>query len=503
MVTPSTLQVSKTFVGHSGNVLCVTPSPDSRYFATGSGDQTIRIWARDRDEPLLSIFVAGREWIAWTPQGFYSCSAQGERLIAWQINAGNVKFPQVHPAARFRPSMSQPALLKYVVPAGNLPLAMAMAQKYDKALVQTTSVADVLPPEVALDGFTDGTELKMDKDKETLTVKARATSTKHPITAMRLLVDGRPFNGAAGVKRFDKAVPNTPTEVTWEVPLLPGSHTVAVIADTPVSKGMSKVGLVARAGDPPKPNLYVLAIGVSEYPKGVGALNYCATDAELLEKTFREKSKAVFANIETKLLTNKAATKQGIREGFDWLKSKMTAKDVGIVSFSGHGTRDPFGRFYLCPADIDPTAEDPAASCLSGDEFKSRLDNMPGRLVAILDACHSGTVADKERPQARADNLVRDLTAEDSGVIVMCASLGREYAIESKVTKAGFYTLGLVEGMSGYGDVDGDGTVYIHELDMYATARVRQLSMGRQNPTLGRPPTIKPFPIAKIDKPVP
>ena len=129
--------------------------------------------------------------------------------------------------------------------------------------------------------------------------------------------------------------------------------------------------------------------------------------------------------------------------------------------------------------DIDGTG-------LSGDEFKKRLDNMPGRLVAILDACHSGAVSGSDKPPAQADSLVRDLTAEDSGVIVMCASLGREYAAESKLTKAGFFTLGLVEGMSGHGDVDGDGVVYIHELDMYAKARVQQLSGGRQNPALGR-----------------
>ncbi len=51
-----------------------------------------------------------------------------------------------------------------------------------------------------------------------------------------------------------------------------------------------------------------------------------------------------------------------------------------------------------------------------------------GVSVAILDACHSGTVAEKERPMAQPDGLIRDLTAEDSGVIVMCASAGREYA---------------------------------------------------------------------------
>ena len=495
LINPATGREIHKFVGHTGNVLCVTPSPDGKYFATGSTDQTIRIWRREHDEPVLSIFVAGRDWIAWTAQGYYACSAQGERLIAWQIGAGG-KVPLIHPAERFRASMYQPALLKYVVPTGDLQRAMAMAQKYDKALVQTTSVGDVLPPEVTLEGFGE-TEVKVDKD--TITVKASAKSAKHPITALRLLVNGRPFQGTAGVKRFE--TPQNAAEATWDVPLTPGTYTFAVIADSPVSKGMSKVGVAVRPGTVPKPNMYVLAMGVADYPKGVPPLHYCATDAVLLANAFKEKSASLFNKIEVKLITDKAATKKGILDGMDWLKSKMTPQDVGIVFFSGHGTRDLFGNFYLCPADIDPKDED-CVSCLSGKLFKERLDNMPGRLVAILDACHSGVVAEKEGPPVAADSLVRDLTAEDSGVIVMCASAGREYSLESNMTKAGFYTFGLAEGLAGHGDVDGDGIVYIHELDMYATARARQLSGGMQNPTLGRPASVRPFPIAKVDKPV-
>ncbi len=499
LVNPVTGRKSgNPFIGHTSHVLCVTASPDGRYFATGSIDQTIRIWHKNQEEPVLSIFVAGREWVAWTPQGYYACSPHGERLMAWQVNTGTgtgaaAKTPQVHPAERFRASLYQPALLKYIVPAGNMQLALAMAKKYDKALDETRSVADVLPPEVTIDGFAEA-EVKVEQD--TLSVKATAKSAKHPITAMRLLVNGRPHEGSAGIRKFDK--PETEATATWEVKLVPGTYALAVIADTGVSRGMSKVGIAVKPGTPPKPNLYVLAMGVSKYPKGVNPLNYCASDARLLAKAFQEKSKDVFAKIEVKIVTDADCTKQGMLDGLAWLKSKMTPQDVGIVSFSGHGTRDLAGRFYLVPVDIDP--KDSERTCFPGDVFKDKLDAMPGRLVAILDACHSGTVGNDGKPP-KADTLVRDLTAEDSGVIVMCASLGSEYAIESKICRAGFYSMAIDEGLSGYGDVDGDGIVYLHELDLYATTRVRQLSSGEQNPTFSRPASVRPFPIAKAKRP--
>jgi len=54
--------------------------------------------------------------------------------------------------------------------------------------------------------------------------------------------------------------------------------------------------------------------------------------------------------------------------------------------------------------------------------------------------------------------------------------------------------------MSGHGDIDEDGIIYTHELDLYANARVKQLSRGQQTPTTGRPPGIRPFPIASVEK---
>jgi len=69
--------------------------------------------------------------------------------------------------------------------------------------------------------------------------------------------------------------------------------------------------------------------------------------------------------------------------------------------------------------------------------------------------------------------------------------------MESFQTKAGFFTLGLVEGLSGEADFNNDGFVFVHEASIYAIIRVRQLSGGGQYPTLGRSPRLKPFALTK------
>jgi hypothetical protein len=80
----------------------------------------------------------------------------------------------------------------------------------------------------------------------------------------------------------------------------------------------------------------------------------------------------------------------------------------------------------------------------------------------------------------------------------MCSSLGKESSLESTGAGHGFFTLSLVEALSGKADFNNDGYIYIHEMDFYALARVRQLSLGQQNPVTGRPANIRSFPLAKL-----
>jgi WD40 repeat protein len=473
----------RTYRGDLGQTNAVAPSPDGRFFVTGSTDRVVRVWSPGKVEPVLSLFTVGHEWVAWTPEGYYSCSPYGERLIAWAVTAGIGGLPSVNPAARFRASLYQPTLIKYLIPSGNLRLALAMASHYDHVQIVPTQIEDVLPPKVVITAPNVANE-------KPVTVKAAAEgSEKYPIVAMRLLVDGRPFQGVAGVKRFDK---QQKAEATWDVALDAGAHTLSVLAETEASKGMSPSATITRAGAQKLPNLYVLAVGVSEY-RGDMKLNYAASDALLLTNTMKAKSRSVFTNIEVKVLTDKQATKKNICEGLDWLHAKMTPRDVGFFFFSGHGGRDDKSdKFYLIPVDV---GRDLSRTCLSGDELKRRLENMPGRLVAILDACHSGAVT--EIKSARTDNLVRDLTTEDYGVVVLASSMGSESSMESSTTRAGYFTLSLTEGMNGRADFNKDGVVYLDELERYAAIRVPTLSSDEQHPTLGHPPSIRPFPISK------
>jgi predicted Zn finger-like uncharacterized protein len=484
----------RRYRGHNGMVIGVSPSPDGRSFLTGGIDQTLCLWDPDREDPLVSLFSVGNDWIAWTPEGFYACSPQGERLIGWLTNNGPDRMASYHPASRFRRSLYRSEVIRLLFQERSLGKALEMAAAQRPENVPNVHVGQVLPPTVAI--TTPGAAVGNVAKLATYQVKAKAASNgDHPVTTLRLLVNGRPHQGEQGARIIDNPKVGE-VEVAWDVDLLPGKHVLHVMAESSVSRAVSDPVEVLREGGKEEelPNLYLLAAGISEY-EGEMRLNYAHADAIAIEKALRQSSKGVFNKVETKLLTDAQATRGGIVAGMGWLKQSMGPRDVAIIFLAGHGSRDPRGEFHFIPVDVD--LRNVTASCVSGEFIKRAVGNLPGRVVVMLDACHSGAASTPGRT-AVSDDLVRDLVGEDYGVVVMCSSQGREYSMESAAVKHGFFTISILEGLSGKADFNRDSYVYIHEVSNYANLRVRQMSQGQQNPVTGRPPNIRPFPLGKL-----
>src|SRR5262245_37205381 len=117
----------RAFRGHTGVVWAVAPSPDGRLLLSGCDDQTVRVWDPGRAEPLLSLFVAGDDWVAWTPEGYYAASPGGERLMGWHVNNGPDAMATFYPAAQFRKSLYRPDVIKLLLRTGGVERALEVA----------------------------------------------------------------------------------------------------------------------------------------------------------------------------------------------------------------------------------------------------------------------------------------------------------------------------------------------------------------------------------------
>ena len=129
-------------------VWSMAPSPDLRYLLVGGADQTMRIWKSDTNELLVSLFVAGDEWIAWTPQGYYAASLGGENLMGWHINNGLDRMASFYPAARFHNSLYRPDIIRRLVQTSSLKDAHAQADRAAARVTQTIVIQTAMPPKV-------------------------------------------------------------------------------------------------------------------------------------------------------------------------------------------------------------------------------------------------------------------------------------------------------------------------------------------------------------------
>lgn len=486
--------------GPGGGVWAIAVSPDGKRAVSAGDDRIMRIWSIDDRRLIASLFSVGREWIAWTPSGAYAASPGGEKLIAWCLNQEFDQLASVQPAAHYHRSLYQPERISSEIlgmDLRSLPLAAV------RLPAQEASISQLAPPEVQI---LEPATSPWVTNAGLLTVRAMvATQRPGELSSVRILLNGRPFEGRKGVQvvphRESATIPAR-QQFTWQIELEPGRYQISVRADSTRGQSMSESVEVDCRSDgveavPRLPDLYVLSIGVAEYP-GSLRLSFADKDAVALNELLAAVSRPLYRRVHSKLLTNRDASRREILAGLAWLRSHMTQFDVAVIFFSGHGIKDEAGDFYLLPADGD--VEDLLTSCVPGVQFKETLGSIPGRIVVMLDACHAGASGGDRRKSGStvADDLVRDLVSDDYGVVVMCSSLGREFSMESAEHHQGYFTVALLEGLRGQADFNQDGLVYLSEMDAYLADRVKALTGGRQHPVTSKPSSIRSFPLGKV-----
>ena len=522
---PATGKELRQFVGHTGEIWSVAVSPDGRLLVSGSQDQTFRLWNIATGELLLSVFVGYGsdgslgEWVAWTPAGYYKSSPGGDKLIGWHLNRGPDKAADFVAAWQMRKLFDKPEIVE-LIPA-TLSVAGAVEQ-YQKnplrpreSLTNITESFDYLrPPKITIYEPASFAKVKANQ------VHLRATirpSGKEPISEVRILVNGRPPADLPGFDPAKVSSPNAPRDIETEVPLEPGANVIEVLASAgSVPSDPARVDVIretqSRDAQPAKPNCYVLAIGVAEYKDKSLKLSFPADDARDAAAALRRQQGKLFEKVETRLLVNQQVTPTEIKRGLNWLKQSVTQSDLAVVFVSAHGWPGGRKEFYLTPYDFDSV--EPSVTGFSKSELQERLENLPCKVVVVLDACYSGTVVQQlamaKDAQNALDQVVKDFTSVGSGLVVIGSSTSSEVSFEKKEWGHGAMALSWIEAFTGEtqtgsvvekisADSNGDGLMYVDELCTYMANRVKDLTGGLQHVTssVGTP---RAFPVAVVGR---
>lgn len=468
--------LSKKMVSHSGQVSDAVFSADGSYILSGATDRTVRVWRKGDISPLVNLYAADGEWVAWTPEGYYASSAGGEKMVGWVVNNKPDENPTFHPAERFHDSLYRPDVIKRLLEFGNVDDALKAANQAAGRKDSKLDVTKVKPPKV------EYVELpKPDRDGK-VQIHVRASNTgEQGITELELIVNGRPYGADAKRPKNGK---NNLEEARWsDIELLPDTENrIKVIARTKASFGASdeRVVYYQSVESPPKPRLFVMTVGVSEYKDPSLNLRFCDKGADAVRSTFDAHTLPSFESVESGgELRNAAATKANLLTALDKLAKKSKASDTVVVYLAGHGARTADGSGWLYrPHDFDKSAE--AKTGLSAQELQEKLAVVRGRrLVLILDACHSG---------AAADGVIRYVTREGHGVDLLCSSTAPQESFGNPQVQLPNLTYSLTKRLVDKGlatpraDVDNEVAIAFQKVAGEVVNEVGVLTQNKQNP---------------------
>ena len=251
-----------------------------------------------------------------------------------------------------------------------------------------------------------------------------------------------------------------------------------------------EVQKLTGSSKPPGARLHVLAIGISQY--GDAAKNLTLKFAE---KDARDVTAAIvntqdisgpyrgsgglYAEVKPRLLVDSAASKPQIFRELGSMRRIMAVDDTAIVLFFGHGMMID-GEFYLLPYGVDAT-EGPVgikSTAIPAFEFQKEVEQLAhrGRVLVLLDTCHSGAFIGDNSTAPSAD-VLRSIAL--SNVTVLTSSQDTQLSREDDAWQNGAFTKAFLEALSdSSADTDHNGVLSVNELANYLGRALPRLTNG-------------------------
>ena len=204
-----------------------------------------------------------------------------------------------------------------------------------------------------------------------------------------------------------------------------------------------------------KADVYLVTVGVSDYPGTVNDLHLPAQDARAMSQLYKTNSKA-----HVSLLVNEQATRSAIIKQMKEQFAKAKKDDIVVLFFSGHGAPGVF-----CAYDGNLSYSD-IRKAMAGSKSNNKM--------IFADACFSGKI----RQEGHAPNNNK------LNIMLFLSSRSDEFSIEDPSMKNGFFTACLLRCLKGGSDTNKDKTITARELYLGVTKGVIELSDDKQHPVM-------------------
>jgi WD40 repeat protein len=453
------------FVGHEGDIWAAAPSPDGKYLISGSGDQTIRIWNLKTRDLLVTLFRGtDDEWVMWTPEGFFTGSENGSKLVGWHINQGHEKEARFVTGDQLRRTFFRPDLVAEKL-AGD---PKGRVREETARLKVEEVLASGVAPEVIIVEPRDGGDISDASVLVTVKVTDKGGGIGRLTWRVNDQVKATTLGGLSETgeisRRFDLASIDNVIEVSAEnkrgfVQSLAAKVTVKV--DEKALKGA--------------PNLYILAIGVDQYKEVKRKLEYAVADAKNVSAALANAGKD-FYRTEPKvlLLRDDEVTANRLDKIFDELGEQIKATDVFVLFIAGHG-KTVGGDYYFVPRDIGQfTDEGIRAKAFGPKHWTTWFAKIKAeKSIWIIDTCESGSAGKIFRGGNDYDAAYKRLKDATGRTIFMSAS-EQQLAIEG-YRGHGVFSYAFMEGLA-RADQNNPKEITLLGLMTYVDHRVPEIS---------------------------
>jgi len=240
-------------LGHTGEVWALALDGDR--LVSGGGDQSVRVWDLSKLKeviyPQLNIFASkSRDWVIWTPQGFFDSSKGGAKYIGYHINQGSDQEAKFVTVDRLYNLFYRPDLIQKALNGEDL-------NRYLKRDIETVLSEGGVAPTLKIVSKHN----KTSKNGE-IELKIRVCNNGGGVDNLKVYRNGTAINRIAKAKAFRRqAQPsNNCPIITKKVPLINGINQISVQAtnakDT-VDSNTESITVSYNSQKAVKPNLHI------------------------------------------------------------------------------------------------------------------------------------------------------------------------------------------------------------------------------------------------------
>lgn len=457
------------------NVWAVNIAENGLVAAAALADGTIR-WYRMADgQELLALLAQPKfkQWVVWTPSGYYDAGPDSEKLLGWHTNHGSATAADFFPVSRFRSVSYRPTVVKAVLETLDEQLALSSAMPSGiPALGGDIHTQTTETQPVVIISPRDGSAVSSTTVRIRYRIHPQAEADGRTII---VLVNGRK---ARGVELLPSSLAIKTLEVDVQIPEQDCEMSLVLANKSGLRAKPASVHLKWARSFEAKPVLYALAIGASNKHNPAPL---AAKDAKDFASTLLLQKDGVYRDVVTKVLSDEEATRDAILEGFEWLEHQLTSKDLAAIFVKGQAVLDRNGVPYVLSAGAKP--DHLRQSALPFYAIQNLMGEMPARSVLFMDVCQATDSRHAEACAAAVKNLGHDASGSEQGVVVFSSAATQHDVAENQGLTNGVFTTALIEGLKGKA-ASSDATTHITVgmLDLYLSHRIKALTNNKQIP---------------------